>query len=125
MLIPTTWWASDSTKKLAVVRAVGARFASVRFVAGRLDPFASREEFLGKHRRGRMPRSRHSRDTSRIHNVQLPRGKLSVHEEFADAAVEAFAPVLRETFSNHVSRPRSASAYDQPTICLRKRLADA
>jgi hypothetical protein len=40
----------------------------------------------------------------------LSRGKLSVHEEFADAAVEAIAPFLRETFSNHISRLCSASA---------------
>jgi hypothetical protein len=33
------------TEKFRVVRAPGARFASVRFVTGRLDPFTSREEF--------------------------------------------------------------------------------
>jgi len=32
-------------EKLKVVRAPGARFASVRFVTGRLDPLASREAF--------------------------------------------------------------------------------
>ena len=37
--------------KLAVVRAPGARFASVRFVTGRLDPLASRDEFLDLARR--------------------------------------------------------------------------
>jgi pimeloyl-ACP methyl ester carboxylesterase len=42
-------------EKLAVVRAAGARFASVRFVAGRLDPFASREEFLECARRAMAP----------------------------------------------------------------------
>ena len=30
-------------EKLAVIRAAGARFASVRFVTGRLDPLSSRE----------------------------------------------------------------------------------
>jgi hypothetical protein len=29
---------------------------------------------------------------------RLPRGNLSVHEEFANATVEAITPFLRETF---------------------------
>ena len=33
-------------EKLTVIRADGATFASVRFVAGRLDLLANREEFL-------------------------------------------------------------------------------
>ena len=33
-------------EKLAVTRAQGARFASVRFVTGALDPLATRDEFL-------------------------------------------------------------------------------
>src|SRR5262249_57376665 len=42
-------------EKLAVVRAPGARFASVRFVTGRLDPFASRDAFLDLARRAAVP----------------------------------------------------------------------
>jgi hypothetical protein len=40
-------------EKLAVTRAPGARFASVRFVTGRLDPIADRGVFLDLARRGR------------------------------------------------------------------------
>ena len=42
-------------QKLAVVRAPGARFASVRFVTGRLDPLASRDAFLDLARRAAIP----------------------------------------------------------------------
>jgi pimeloyl-ACP methyl ester carboxylesterase len=100
-------------EKLAVVRASGARFASVRFVTGRLDPFASREEFLECARCAMAPiLVIYGSETPRrscaeieafaavpgIRSVRLPRGKLSVHEEFADATAEAIAPFLRETF---------------------------
>lgn len=100
-------------EKLAVVRASGARFASVRFVTGRLDPFASREGFLECARRTMAPilviygsetppKSRGEIEALTalpgIRSVRLPRGKLSVHEEFADETVEVVAPFLRETF---------------------------
>src|SRR5262252_524222 len=42
-------------QKLAVVSAPGARFASVRFVTGQLDPLASREAFLDVARRAATP----------------------------------------------------------------------
>jgi pimeloyl-ACP methyl ester carboxylesterase len=97
-------------EKLAVVRADGARFASVRFVTGRLDPFASREEFLACAQRVAAPimviygsetpeRSLAEIETLAalpgIRAAQLPRGKLSVHEEFADETAEAIVPFLR------------------------------
>jgi len=99
-------------QKLAVVRAAGARFASVRFVAGRLDPFASREEFLECARRAMAlvmviygsetpPRSRAEIEALAalpgIRSIRLPSGKLSVHEEFPDATVEAITPFLHGT----------------------------
>ena len=99
-------------EKLAIVRAGGARFASVRFVAGRLDPLANREEFVECARRALAPilviygsdtpqKSRAEVEAIAtlpgIRTVRLPRGKLSVHEEFADATVEAITPFLRET----------------------------
>ena len=102
-------------EKLAVIRADGARFASVRFVAGRLDPLANREEFLECARRVIAPilviygsetpqRSRAEVEAlaalPKIRSVRLPCGKLSVHEEFADATVEAITPFLRETFQS-------------------------
>jgi pimeloyl-ACP methyl ester carboxylesterase len=95
-------------EKLAVTRGPGARFASVRFVTGRLDPFESREEFLALARRAAAPillvygaetppRSRAEMEALAalpgVRSVRLPRGKLAVHEEFPDAtaqAVEAF-----------------------------------
>jgi pimeloyl-ACP methyl ester carboxylesterase len=100
-------------EKLTVLRADGARFASVRFVTGHLDPFASREEFLECARRAMTPimviygsetppRSRAEMEAIAalpgIRSVRLPCGKLSVHEEFPDPTAEAITSFLRETF---------------------------
>ena len=100
-------------EKLAVTRADGARFASVRFVAGRLDPLANREAFLECARRVIAPilviygsetpqRSRVEVEAlaalPSVRSIRLPRGKLSLHEEFADMTVEVITPFLRETF---------------------------
>ena len=99
-------------EKLAVTRAAGARFASVRFVAGRLDPFANREAFLECARRviapilviygSEIPRKSRAEIEALaalpgIRSVRVPHGKLSVHEEFADKTVEAITPFLHET----------------------------
>jgi pimeloyl-ACP methyl ester carboxylesterase len=99
-------------EKLAVVRAGGARFASVRFVSGRLDPLVSREEFLECGRGVTAPilviygsdtpqKSRAEVEAlaaiPSIRSVRLPYGKLSVHEEFADVIAEVITPFLRET----------------------------
>jgi pimeloyl-ACP methyl ester carboxylesterase len=98
-------------EKLAVTRAPGARFASVRFVTGQLDPLHSRDEFLDLARRITVPillvygaetppRSRAEMEAlaalPNVGSIRLPRGKLAVHEEFPDATVEAIAPFLRE-----------------------------
>ena len=98
------------SEKLAVTRATGARFSSVRFVTGRLDPLRSRDEFLDLARRTAVPillvygaetppRSRAEMEAlatlSNISSVRLPCGKLAVHEEFPDATVEAIEPFLR------------------------------
>src|SRR5215475_11492169 len=98
-------------EKLAVVRAPGARFASARFVTGRLDPLASREAFLDAARRRSAPmlliygdetppRSRAEMEALAavpgIRTVELPHGKLAVHEEFPDASFNAIAPFLAE-----------------------------
>jgi pimeloyl-ACP methyl ester carboxylesterase len=105
-------------EKLAVVRAPGARFSSVRFVTGRLDPFASREEFLACARRVMTPilvvygsetppRSLAEIETLAalpgISSIRLPRGKLSVHEEFAEATIAAIVPFLREPVAPEAS----------------------
>jgi pimeloyl-ACP methyl ester carboxylesterase len=96
-------------QKLAVVRADGARFASVRFVTGRLDPLASREAFLDVARRAGAPillvygadtppKSRAEMEALAavpgVRTARLPRGKLAVHEEFPDATVNAIEPFL-------------------------------
>jgi pimeloyl-ACP methyl ester carboxylesterase len=98
-------------QKLAVVRAPGARFASARFVTGALDPFEGRDAFLDLGRRVRIPilliygaetppRSRAEMEALAtipgIRSITLPRGKLSVHEEFPDAVFEAMDAFLRE-----------------------------
>jgi len=98
-------------QKLAVVRAEGARFASVRFVTGRLDPLASREAFLDLARRAPAPiLVVYGADTPPkscaemealaavpgVRTARLPRGKLSVHEEFPDATISAIEPFLAE-----------------------------
>jgi pimeloyl-ACP methyl ester carboxylesterase len=96
-------------QKLAVVRASGARFASVRFVTGRLDPLASRDAFLDVARRAGAPillvygadtppKSRAEMEALAavpgVRTARLPRGKLAVHEEFPDATVNAIEPFL-------------------------------
>jgi pimeloyl-ACP methyl ester carboxylesterase len=98
-------------QKLAVVRAPGARFASARFVTGGLDPLEGRDGFLDLGRRARIPilliygaetppRSRAEMEALAtipgIRSITLPRGKLSVHEEFPDAVFEAMDALLRE-----------------------------
>jgi pimeloyl-ACP methyl ester carboxylesterase len=98
-------------EKLAVVRAPGARFASVRFVTGRIDPLASREAFLDLAQRASAPilliygaetppKSRAEMEALAavpgVRTVRLPKGKLSVHEEFPDATIQAIAPFLTE-----------------------------
>ena len=98
-------------QKLDVVRAPGARFASVRFVTGRLDPLASREAFLDLARRAAAPilvvygaetPPRSGAEMAAlaavpgIRTARLPQGKLAVHEEFPDATFNAIAPFLAE-----------------------------
>src|SRR5262245_16245765 len=98
-------------EKLAVTRATGARFASVRFVTGLLDPLRSRDEFLELARQAAVPillvhgaetppRSRAEMEAlaalPNVSSVRLPRGKLAVHEELPDATAEDIAPFLQE-----------------------------
>jgi pimeloyl-ACP methyl ester carboxylesterase len=98
-------------EKLDVVRAPGARFASVRFVTGRLDPLDTRVAFLDLAQRAVVPillvygaetppKSRAEMEALAalpgVRGVRLPHGKLSVHEEFPDATMEAIGPFLDE-----------------------------
>jgi pimeloyl-ACP methyl ester carboxylesterase len=102
-------------EKLAVTRAPGARFASMRFVTGRLDPLASRDEFLALARRAAAPilvvygaetppKSRAEMEALAalpgIRSVRLSRGKLAVHEEFPDATAAAIDAFLRDDLNS-------------------------
>jgi pimeloyl-ACP methyl ester carboxylesterase len=100
--------------KLAVTRVKGARHASIRFVAGTLDPVQHRAEFVAMAARvgapvlaiygaGTPAKSKAEIEAlaalPNVRLVQLPAGKLSVHEEFPDAVAGAvrtfFADVER------------------------------
>jgi pimeloyl-ACP methyl ester carboxylesterase len=98
-------------EKLAVTRARGARFASVRFVTGMLDPLKSREQLLRLAQEARIPmlvvygdqtpsRSRSEMQSLAavpgMRSVCLPTGKLSLHEEFPDAVANVVTPFLSE-----------------------------
>jgi pimeloyl-ACP methyl ester carboxylesterase len=98
-------------EKLAVTRPSGARFSSVRFVTGKLDPLATRIEFLDVAQRSPVPmlmvygaqtpsRSRAEMEAlasvPSIRTAMLPLGKLSVHEEFPDLVAEAIMPFLSD-----------------------------
>jgi pimeloyl-ACP methyl ester carboxylesterase len=103
-------WLQDERlrQKLAVTRSPGARFSSVRFVTGKLDPLATRTEFLDLARSpvpalmvyGAQTPSRSRAEMGAlasvpsIRSVMLPLGKLSVHEEFPDSVAEAIKPFL-------------------------------
>jgi pimeloyl-ACP methyl ester carboxylesterase len=84
-------------EKLAVTNAPGARHASFRFVAGELDPMPTRESFMTTARLVTDPilvvygsatprRSKAEIEALRglpnIQSLELPAGKLAVHEEF-------------------------------------------
>jgi len=98
--------------KLAVTQAPGARFASLRFVTGHLDPLSNHAEWIDLFERVTCPvlviygaetppRSRAemeavpSRPT--VQAIRLDRGKLSVHEEFPDAVAAEIEPFLKLT----------------------------
>jgi pimeloyl-ACP methyl ester carboxylesterase len=104
-------WLSDERQreKLAVTRARGSRFASIRFVTGKLDPVETREQFLALARQAAIPmlmvygdqtppRSRAEMEAlatiDGVRSVCIPLGKLSVHEEFAAQVAQVIAPFL-------------------------------
>jgi pimeloyl-ACP methyl ester carboxylesterase len=96
-------------EKLAVTRAEGARHASIRFVAGELDPMTSRDEFLDTARQVAAPilviygadtpakSKAEMEELAGLPNVRttlLPAGKLAIHEEFADEVAGALRAFL-------------------------------
>ena len=97
------------TQKMTVVRAIGARHASIRFVTGMLDLMTSRSDFLEAARRFKEPilvlygvttpkRSKAEMQAlaafPNVRAVKLPSGKLGVHEEFPDEVAEAVRSFL-------------------------------
>ena len=98
-------------QKRRVIDAAGARFASAAFVTGALDRVTSRAEFLALAARAAIPitviyggetpaRSRAEIEALAalpgIKASLLPRGKLSVHEEFPDDVARAVKPFLSQ-----------------------------
>ncbi|MFZ0108977.1 MAG: alpha/beta hydrolase [Pseudolabrys sp.] len=98
-------------EKLAVTNAPGARHASFRFVAGELDPMPTHESFMATARLvtdrilvvyGAATPSRSKaeiealRCLSNVQSVELPVGKLAVHEEFPGLVAEAVQSFLGE-----------------------------
>ena len=98
-------------EKMAVTRASGARYSSVRFVAGELDPMLSREAFLSAARQVNdpiivvygaetPPRSRAEMEAlAGLPNVVatvVPNAKLAVHEEFPDEVATTIKRFLLE-----------------------------
>lgn len=96
-------------EKHAVTTAAGARHGSVRFVTGALDRVESRDAFLDLARRAALPllvifgeetppRSRAEMEAlAALPNVdlqRLPRGRLGLHEEFADEVAALALPFL-------------------------------
>jgi pimeloyl-ACP methyl ester carboxylesterase len=88
------------TQKMALVAAPGARHASIRFVTGMLDLMPDRSSFLQTAQRVNAPilviygaetprRSKAEMQAlatvPHVRSVELPHGKLAVHEEFPDA----------------------------------------
>lgn len=99
------------TEKLAVTNAPGARHASFRFVAGELDPMPTHESFMATARLvtdrilvvyGAATPSRSKaeiealRGLPNVQSVELPVGKLAVHEEFPGLVAEAVQSFLGE-----------------------------
>ena len=96
-------------QKMDVVTAPGARHASIRFVTGMLDLIASRTSFVDTARGIKEPilvvygaaTPRRSKaemlalvGLPHVRSVELPFGKLAVHEEFPDAVAEAVRSFL-------------------------------
>ena len=91
-------------QKMTVVRATGARHASIRFVTGMLDLMTSRSDFVEAARQFKDPilvlygaatpgRSKAEMQAlaalPNVCSVELPSGKLGVHEEFPDEVAES------------------------------------
>ena len=98
------------TQKMAVATGAGARHAAIRFVTGMLDPMPNHSLFIETAKRVKEPilvvygastprRSKAEMETlvalPHVRFVELPHGKLAVHEEFPEAVAEAVRSFLR------------------------------
>jgi hypothetical protein len=106
------WLNADRlAQKLALTEALGARHASVRFVAGELNPMISHDAFLAAARCVSDPilvvygsdtpsRSKAGMKAlsclSNVRSRELPAEKLAVHEEFPELVAEASRDLLRQ-----------------------------
>jgi pimeloyl-ACP methyl ester carboxylesterase len=96
-------------EKMAIVSSPGARYASIRFVSGKLDPMRDRACFVEAARRVNEPilivygaatprKSKAEMEAlaavPHVRSVELPRGKLAIHEEYADEVAEAVRSFL-------------------------------
>jgi pimeloyl-ACP methyl ester carboxylesterase len=106
------WLTGDRlARKLAITRAEGARYGSVRFVTGALDRVDNRVAFLDLARRANVPvlviygastprKSRAEiealRDVPKVRLNQLSAGKLAIHEELPDSVTSAILPFLSD-----------------------------
>jgi pimeloyl-ACP methyl ester carboxylesterase len=96
-------------QKMAVTKAPGARYASIRFVTGTLDLISDRASFIELVKRVKDPilvlygsetprRSKAEMEAlvslTRVKSVELPHGKLAVHEEFPDVVAKGVNTIL-------------------------------
>jgi pimeloyl-ACP methyl ester carboxylesterase len=105
-------WLTDErfAQKMSVVAARGARHASIRFVTGMLDLMPDRSSFIETARRVNEPilvvygaatpkRSKAEMQAlasiSNVRAVELPQGKLAVHEEFPESVADIVKLFLR------------------------------
>jgi pimeloyl-ACP methyl ester carboxylesterase len=99
-------------QKMAVVAAPGARHASIRFVAGMLDLMPDRSSFIEATQRVKEPilvvygasTPRKSKaemealvSVPHVRSVELPHGKLAIHEEYPDAVADVVRSFLGGT----------------------------
>jgi hypothetical protein len=100
---------------MAVTKAPGARYASIRFVTGMLDLISDRASFrLVKRVKdpillygAETPRRSKAEmealvSVTRVKSVELPHGKLAVHEEFPDVVAQEVKSFLDRTATDSV-----------------------
>jgi pimeloyl-ACP methyl ester carboxylesterase len=106
------WLAGERlAQKMKVVASPGARYASIRFVSGLLDPMPDRTAFIAMAQRAGAPilviygaatppKSKAEIEAlallPNVRSVVLPSGKLALHEEFADAVAKQVRSFIGE-----------------------------